>query len=96
MIHQIVVETVEDFEQYLVENRFEFAEMIVDTILDNLDATEEFLMLEIYVESTDEIMEISVDPPYFKETLEKNLKIYEEFEEYEKCSYIQKAIQKLS
>jgi hypothetical protein len=94
-MNQMVVDTIEDFEKYIRDNRFEFSEMIVQTILDNLDAKEEFLMLEVYVESTDEIMEISMDPNYYLETLEKNLKIYEEFEEYEMCSYIHEAIQKL-
>ena len=95
MINQMVVDTLEDFETYIRDNRFEFSEMIIQTILDNLDVKEEFLMLEVYVESTDEIMEISMDPNYYVETLEKNLKIYEEFEEYEMCSYIKEAIEKL-
>lgn len=95
MMYQMVVETLTDFEDYLQENRFEFAEMIVNSILDNIDADEEYLMLEVFVEDTDEIMEINIDPDYFLETLEKNLKIYEEFEEYEMCSYINEAIKKL-
>lgn len=94
-MYQMVVETLTDFEDYLQENRFEFAEMIVNSILDNIDADEEYLMLEVFVEDTDEIMEINIDPDYFLETLEKNLKIYEEFEEYEMCSYINEAIKKL-
>lgn len=53
------------------------------------------IFAEIIVESTKEILSFNVTESSFLENLEKNLKILEEYEEYELCAEIMKAKEKI-
>ena len=70
---------------------------IVKIILDNLSTKKRFIpVLEIYLERSDVIVDLTVDRKDFIDTLEKNLKTLVTWEEYEWCSKIKKAIDKLN
>lgn len=53
------------------------------------------IFAEIIIESTKEILSFNVTESSFLENLDKNLKILEEYEEYELCAEIMKAKEKI-
>ena len=97
MAHSITVNTQEEFEELMKENNFEISSAIVNTILDNLKGKKKHVhILEINVIEEQTIFDITIDRKDMLESLEKNLKIHEDNEAYEKCSEILNDIEYLN
>lgn len=81
----------------LLSNGYEELSMeIVDTILKNLDKEEgEFKIAEITFEDSDDIADIYVEPEDYILTLQQNLWVFEEIEDYETCAKVRDAIKYL-
>lgn len=93
MAYSVTVKTQEEFENLIFSKDLKISESIVDSILKNLNTTKRHIhVLEIIIEETDKIMDLTVDRKDFINTLEKNLEIHVYHEKYEKCVEIQKAI----
>jgi protein-arginine kinase activator protein McsA len=96
MAYSVNVKTREEFEELIYGKDLNISKSIVDGILKNLNTTKRHVhVLEIIIENEDKIMDLTVDRKDFIDTLEKNLEIHVYHEEYERCSKIHSAIEKL-
>lgn len=96
MAYSINVKTWEDFESLIKGKDLKISKSIVDTILNNLNTKKRHIpVLEIKVDTEEQIVDLTVDRKDFIDALEKNLEIHVHHEEYERCAEIKKAIQKL-
>lgn len=96
MATKLRLESIEDFQQMMLEKDIRISESIVGTILKNLNTKKkEIKVLDVNFKEDNSIFEISVDKDYFIETLEANLPIFIREERYEDCRIIQNAIDKL-
>ncbi len=96
MAHSITVNTQEEFEELMKENNFEISSAIVKTILGNLKGRKKHVhILKINVLDEQTVYDITINHKDMLESLEKNLEINEEHEEYEVCSKIAEAIEYL-
>lgn len=93
MAHMITVNTQEDFEDLMKDNNFEISSAITKSILKNLKGKRKNVpILAIKVLEDQTIYDITVERSDMLESLEKNLQIHIENEEYEFCSKIQEGI----
>ena len=96
MAISIRVKDEEEFEERIKNKDLMLAKEIVNVILKNLNSKKRFHhIFEIYIENRDTILDLTIDKNDFITTLEKNLKTLIFHEEYEICSDIKKAIDKL-
>ncbi len=92
----IVVKNEEEFEQRLKGGDKDISIKVVKTILNNLDTEKRFIhVLEIHLEETGLVVDITADRNDFYSTLEKNMDTLIHHEEYELCAQIQEALKKL-
>jgi hypothetical protein len=93
MATEISVFDSEEFEKLVADRDLRISKALVDTILKNLKSRKRYFhALSILVEQEQTIYDITVDKQDFVTTLEQNLPILEENEEYETCAEIMKAI----
>lgn len=96
MAHAITVQTQEDFESLMKENNFIISSAIVKIILKNLKGKKRHVhILEITVLEEQKTYDITINRDDMVESLEKNLNIHENNEDYETCGEIVKAIKYL-
>lgn len=87
----------EEFEKLVTSRDFRISQALVDTVLKNLKGKKRFYhALSVNVEEEMVVYDITIDKSDFVTVLQNNLKVFEEEEEYEKCSEIAKAIKKLT
>jgi len=95
MAYTVSIETLDDLSNLYTKD-LEISQSIATTILNNLNTTKRWVpALEIYIEKSDKTINYTVDRESFIPVLEKCLKLHEVFEEYEFCSTINNAINKL-
>lgn len=93
MATEISVFNSEEFEKMVSQRDLRISQALVETILKNLNGRKRHLhCMSISVINEETVYDITVDRQDFIETLENNLKIYEENELYEGCAEIVKAI----
>mgnify|MGYP003139531252 FL=1 len=97
MAYSIVCKDEDDFQKLIESKDKKLSIEIVKIVLKNLNTKKRFIpVLEIYLETSDIIVDLTVDRKDFVDTLEKNLKTLITWEEYEWCSKIKKGIDKLN
>jgi len=97
MAYSITVKDEDDFQKLIESKDKKLAIEIVKIVLKNLNTKKRFIpVLEIYLETTDVMVDLTVDRNDFVDTLEKNLKTLITWEEYEWCSKIKSGIDKLN
>jgi len=96
MAKKLYFDTDDEF-QYAIDGKsLEISNAIINIALKNLKTQKRFIhALEVYILDDDKIYDITIDRKDMLETLESNLEIQEYHEEYEMCSTIKKAIDKL-
>lgn len=96
MIRRITLKNQDEFEA-MIENQDEgISNAIVEVALANLDTDKRYVpVLEVILEDEEVDYDISLDTNNIVETLEQNLEIQELHENYETCSSIKKALDKL-
>lgn len=93
MATEISVFDSDEFEQMVVNRDLRISKALVETILKNLNGRKRHLhALSILVEQEQTIYDITVDRQDFVTTLEQNLSILEENEDYETCAKVMDAI----
>ena len=93
MATEISVFDSDEFEQMVVNRDLRISKALVETILKNLNGRKRHLhALSILVEQEQTIYDITVDRQDFVTTLEQNLSILQDNEDYETCAEIMKAI----
>ncbi len=93
---QIEFDTEEEMEQSFTENDYKFHKFVVDSALKNIDSKKkEIKIMSILTKDTNTTFDIILEPKFMVETLETNLPIMEEYEDYERCQKIVNAIKYL-
>ena len=89
MNKEITVNNEAEFQQMLDNKDFKIAEIIVDSILKNLDSTKQHIhIMSINCFEENITYDITLEKKHFKGVLQENLKYFIERELYEKCSKI--------
>jgi hypothetical protein len=89
----IKVSTYQDFLDLTQNKKFYIAKTIVESILDNISTNRNSVpIFEVNVEDEGEIYTLSMERSEFQSVLERNLKHYEQEEQFEDCIEIKKAI----
>ncbi len=92
----IRVKNEEEFEQRLKAKDRDISVKVVETVLNNLDTKKRFIhILEIHLEETGLIVDITADRNDFYATLEKNMSTLLFHEEYELCAQVREALKQL-
>ena len=93
MATEISVFDSDEFEKMVADRDLRISKALVETILKNLNGRKRHLhALSILVEQEQTIYDITVDRQDFVTTLEKNLSILQDNEDYETCAEVVKAI----
>jgi hypothetical protein len=96
MVTVIKVQTMEEFEQMLLEKDFRISEAIVNKALENLHSKKRFIpVLEVEIIDEGQVFDITLNRDNMVETLKQNLEIFEFNEQYEGCVKILNAIKEL-
>ena len=91
--HNWEFNTTEQLNNIFKDGMKELNDLIVDIALDNLKTKRKQIpVVSIYTKDEDMIYDIIIDRPDMVETLEQNLITMEEYEDYERCSKIVKAL----
>ena len=91
--HKWEFDSEDEIQDIFTYGRKELNDLIVDTALDNLYTDiNDIPVLSIHTKDTDTFYDIMIERPDMIETLEQNLASMEEYEDYERCSKIIKAI----
>ena len=91
--HKWEFDSEEELENIFTYGKKELNDLIVDIALDNLHTEiENIPVVSILTKDTDTLYDIMIERPDMIETLEQNLITMEEYEDYERCSKIIKAI----
>ena len=97
MAYSIFIKDEEELENRIKSKDKNLSIEIVKVILDNLDTEKRFInILEIHLENSGLIIDITADRKNFAYTLEKNLDTLIFHEEYEICSQVKNALEYLS
>jgi len=93
---EIIVNSVDDFQEMIDEKDFRIAKSIVEGILANLENPKKNIhLLSIVCTDDDAIYDITVEKQHFATTLEENLAHYVREEKYEECQIIADTIAEL-
>ena len=94
--HKWEFNTEEEISETFKEGNKKLHNLIVDTALKNLRTkSQEIPIISIHAKDTDVFYEIIIERPDMVQTLEQNLTIMEEYEDYERCQKIFSALQYL-
>lgn len=92
-IRKIEFDTEEEMERVINKGNYKFYKFIVDSALKNLKSKKkEITIMSILTKDTNITFDIILEPKYIVETLETNLRVMEDFEDYESCQKIVDAI----
>jgi len=93
MATEISVFNSDEFEELIKKRDIRISKALVETILNNLKGRKRHLhALSVLVEQEQAIYDITIDRKEFINTLEQNLPILQDNEDYETCAEIVKAI----
>ena len=91
--HNWQFETTEQLQSIFEGGYKKLNNLIVDTAIANLKTRKkEIPVVSIYTKDEDMFYDIIIERPDMIETLEQNLKSMEEYEDYERCTKIQQAL----
>lgn len=91
--HNWEFDTTEELNSIFSDGKKELNDLIVDIALKNLKTKrKEIPVVSIYTKDEDMTYDILIDRLDMVETLEQNLDTMEEYEDYERCSKIIKAL----
>tara|TARA_R110000796_G_scaffold14347_1_gene46801 strand:+ start:579 stop:893 length:315 start_codon:yes stop_codon:yes gene_type:complete len=91
--HTLEFNTTEELnEAFAGGNKF-ISEVIVDTALKNIKTKRKIIpVIQFTTKDDDMIYDVMIERPDMIETLEQNLEVMEEYEDYERCQKITDAI----
>lgn len=90
--HNWEFETEKEMQEAFESNNKKLHNLIVDVTLKNIDSKKTIPVVSIHAKDTDQIFDIFCEPEHMIVTLEQNLKIMEQFEDYERCQKILESI----
>jgi hypothetical protein len=87
--HHLVYDNSHEIEYMLEGGDYELSRLVVDTTLENLKTRKKVIpIVSIYAQEEEMFWDLTLDREDMEETLSKNLKIMEKFEDYERCKKI--------
>ena len=91
--HTLEFNTTEELnEAFAGGNKF-ISEVIVDTALKNIKTKRKIIpVIQFTTKDDDMIYDVMIERPDMVETLEQNLEVMEEYEDYERCQKITEAL----
>ena len=93
MATEISVFDSSEFEELIAQRDLRISKALVETILKNLKGRKRHIhAMSVLIENEETIYDITIDRNDFLKTLEGNLSIYEQYELFEGCVEIVKAI----
>jgi cytidylate kinase len=96
MALEITVNNSEEFEELIKNQDLETSKALVETILKNLKGKKRHIhALSVNIVEDSSVYDITIDRNDFTSVLKSNLPILENFEEYELCAGIMKALEYL-
>jgi len=91
--HNWEFNTTEELNNIFSEGKKELNDLIVDIAIKNLKTKRVTIpVVSIYTKDEDMTFDVMIDRPDMVETLEQNLLTMEEYEDYERCQQIVKAL----
>lgn len=95
--HHLDFESSKEMEEMFESDNPFLSNLIVDMALKNLDTTtQDIPVISIYTKDEDLIYDVIIGREDLVETLEVNLEVMEDFEDYERCQKIKDAINYLN
>jgi len=96
MAEEIIVENFDEFEDLVSSKDLNLSDIIVNSILNNLENEEgKIHSVDLIIKGEGIVYSLELLKENFIDTLEKNLKIQEYHEQFERCVEIQQALAKL-
>jgi hypothetical protein len=87
--HYLSYDNASDIESLFINGDYNLSCIVVDTALENLKTKRKVIPIaSIYSKNDDIVFDLVLDREDIKETLNDNLKIMENFEDYERCQKI--------
>lgn len=87
--HHLVYDSSQEIEYMLEGGDYNLSRLVVDTTLENLTTRKKVIpIVSIYAQEEEMFWDLTLDREDMEETLSKNLKIMEKFEDYERCQEI--------
>ena len=94
---EITVNTYDDFKKLTQARDIRIAEALYDVIISNLNTKKRSIyFLSVHIVEEEKIVDLTVERPYFKDTLEELLPTFIEYEKYEECKIIKETIETLN
>jgi hypothetical protein len=84
--------TIEEMEMYMVESKYEISCMIVDALVEKYPISESIEIMQWSCLEDDTDYSVECHPEHVCETLEQNLDILVEEEDYKRCSAVKKIL----
>jgi len=89
----IIANSKEELEQVLKENKYQISSLITKCLLKNLkNKKKNIKVLEVHSPQQGQMYDITISRDKILLSLEQNLKIHEEYEDFETCIELKKAI----
>ena len=87
--NHLVYDSSQEIEYMLEGGDYNLSRLVVDTTLENLTTRKKVIpIVSIYAQEEEMFWDLTLDREDMEETLSKNLKIMEKFEDYERCQEI--------
>jgi hypothetical protein len=91
--HHLEFKSSDEMNEMFADDNRPLSELIVDVALENLDTTIEIIpVVSILTKEDDLIYDVIIDRVDMVETLEQNLMLMEDFEDYGRCQKITDAL----
>ena len=89
--------TQEEFDKWMddISNQYKMSCIIVDKICSSYPFEKDLEIMSLEIEEENTIYDIECEVEYLKDTLESNITIMEEYEDYERCIKIKNILDKL-
>lgn len=96
MTKAITIQNFEELEYLVLSKDLNLSDIIVNSILSNLETKEEKIhFVDLIIKDEGVVYSLDVLKENFIDTLERNLKVQQHHEQFERCIEIQQAIIKL-
>jgi hypothetical protein len=96
MAEEMIIENFREFEDLVSSKDLNLSNIVINSILNNLEnEVEKIHTLDLVIKDEGIVYSLEVLRENFIDTLEKNLKIQEYHDQFERCIEIQQAVTKL-
>ena len=93
---EITVNSYDEFEKLTQAKDIRIADALYNAIISNISTKKRSIpFLSVHILEDEKIVDLTVERPYFSDTLEELLPTFIEYEKYEECKIIKEAIEKL-